>query len=79
MCSSSITSPPGSFQTPFNPERWTNYVAKLPPFDESAEKKPGVRGHWNRRLTTFQKLILIKSLFEEKVCLCKNDVSRVAF
>lgn len=54
-------------------------MAKLPPFDESAEKKPGVRGHWNRRLTTFQKLILIKSFFEEKVCLCKNDVSPVAF
>lgn len=42
-------------------------MAKLPPFDESAEKKPGVRGHWNRRLTTFQKLILVKSFLEEKV------------
>lgn len=68
-----ITSPSGSFQTPFNPERWTNYVTKLPPYDESAEKKPGVRGHWNRRLTTFQKLILVKGFFEEKVCQCKND------
>lgn len=63
-----ITSPLGSFQTPFNPEQWRDYVADLPPYDESAEKKPGVTGHWNRRLTTFQKLILVKSFFEEKVC-----------
>lgn len=48
-------------------------MTKLPPYDESAEKKPGVRGHWNRRLTTFQKLILVKSFFEEKVCRCKSN------
>lgn len=42
-------------------------MAKLPPFDESAEKKQEIRGHWNRRLSTFQKLILVKSFFEEKV------------
>lgn len=59
-----FASPLGRFQASINPEKWEDYVADLPPLEES---KGEIRGHWNERLGTFQKLILIKSLIEEKV------------
>lgn len=34
---------------------------------KEVEKENEIRGHWNERLGTFQKLILIKSFLEEKV------------
>lgn len=32
-----------------------------------AEEAPPVQGHWDKRLTTFQKLCLLKSFKEEEV------------
>lgn len=60
-------SPLGRFQASINPEKWEGYVPELPPLKESTEAKQEVRGYWNERLGAFQKLILIKSLMEEKV------------
>lgn len=59
-------SPSGRFQASINPEVWEGYVSELPPLDESKEES-GIRGHWNKRLGAFQKLVLIKSFMEEKV------------
>ena len=46
-------------------------MSELPPLGESKEEKQesGIRGYWNERLGTFQKLVLIKSFMEEKVSL----------
>lgn len=59
----------GHFQASINPETWKDYVSELPPLGESkAEKKESrIKGYWNERLGTFQKLVLIKSFMEEKV------------
>ncbi|KAK7883891.1 hypothetical protein WMY93_027014 [Mugilogobius chulae] len=63
-----ITIKLGRFQASLNPETWEGYITDLPPLEESRKNKAGrVRGHWNERLGSFQKLILIKSLMEEKV------------
>ncbi|XP_037101848.1 dynein heavy chain 6, axonemal [Syngnathus acus] len=65
----------GSFETSFNPENWEGYVSELPPLDTSEEgkQKDGIRGHWNERLTSFQKLVLIKSFMEEKVVFAATE------
>ncbi|XP_057699654.1 dynein axonemal heavy chain 6 isoform X1 [Corythoichthys intestinalis] len=65
----------GRFETPFNPETWEDYVSQLPPLDMSEEgnKKGGIRGYWNERLTSFQKLVLIKSFMEEKVVFAATE------
>lgn len=58
----------GRFQASINPKTWEGYVSKLPPLEESRKtNKGGVRGYWNEKLGSFQKLILIKSFMEEKV------------
>lgn len=46
-------------------------MTELPPLGESNEVKQEIRGYWNERLGTFQKLVLIKSFMEEKVSLDK--------
>ena len=44
--------------------------------DGNEEDVPTITGHWNSRLTSFQKLILIKAFREEKVNIVINsDVS----
>ncbi|XP_051939159.1 dynein axonemal heavy chain 6 isoform X1 [Hippocampus zosterae] len=65
----------GCFETSFNPENWEGYVTKLPPLDTSEEgkQKSGIQGYWNERLTSFQKLILIKSFMEEKVVFAATE------
>ncbi|KAM4603926.1 dynein axonemal heavy chain 6 [Polymixia lowei] len=59
----------GRLQVSINPESWEGYVSEPPPLVR--ETKEGqenrVRGHWNERLGSFQKLVLIKSFMEEKV------------
>ncbi|XP_030643583.1 dynein heavy chain 6, axonemal [Chanos chanos] len=59
----------GRLEVRINPKQWEGYVTSLPPYSEEtpAEKQPQVRGHWDKRLGTFQKLILIKSFAEEKL------------
>lgn len=72
-----VASPLGCFQASINPEDWEGYVSELPPLGESKEVKQQIRGYWNERLGSFQKLILIKSFMEEKVSL--DDVYRKIF
>lgn len=64
--------PLGRFQASINPENWEGYVAELPPLGDHKEVKQEIRGYWNEKLGTFQKLVLIKSFMEEKVSL--NEV-----
>ena len=51
-----------------NPAEWEKY-GPLPPEPKEGEttKEGQVKGHWNLRLTTFQKLIFIKAFKDEKV------------
>nr|XP_019939373.1 PREDICTED: dynein heavy chain 6, axonemal [Paralichthys olivaceus] len=64
----------GRCQASINPETWRDYVSDLPPLEESKEvKKGGIRGYWNERLGAFQKLVLIKSLMEEKVVFAATE------
>ncbi|XP_054635035.1 dynein axonemal heavy chain 6 isoform X2 [Dunckerocampus dactyliophorus] len=65
----------GRFETSFNPKEWEGYVSKLPPLVESKDGKEqsGIRGHWNERLSSFQKLVLIKSFMEEKVVFAATE------
>ncbi|XP_041832643.1 dynein heavy chain 6, axonemal-like [Melanotaenia boesemani] len=63
----------GRFQASINPEIWEGYVSDLPPIWKSKEKKQQIKGYWNERLGTFQKLILIKSFMEEKVVLAATE------
>ncbi|XP_061839883.1 dynein axonemal heavy chain 6 isoform X3 [Nerophis lumbriciformis] len=65
----------GSFETSFNPEDWEDYVSTLPPFDASKDEneQSGIRGHWDERLSPFQKLVLIKSFMEEKVVFAATE------
>ncbi|KAK7929355.1 hypothetical protein WMY93_005750 [Mugilogobius chulae] len=64
----------GRFQASLNPEEWQGYITDLPTLEESRKTKTGgVRGHWNERLGSFQKLILIKSLMEEKVVFAATE------
>ncbi|XP_041838798.1 dynein heavy chain 6, axonemal [Melanotaenia boesemani] len=63
----------GRFQASINPEIWEGYASGLPPIWKSKEKKQQIKGYWNERLGTFQKLILIKSFMEEKVVLATTE------
>lgn len=50
----------GHFQASINPEIWEGYVSEM-------KTEEGFTGYWNERLSSFQKLVLIKSFLEEKV------------
>ncbi|XP_076873752.1 dynein axonemal heavy chain 6 isoform X2 [Brachyhypopomus gauderio] len=69
VVSTPITVQLGRLEVSLNPEQWEGYVMDLPPYSEDtpAEHHPEVRGHWNERLGSFQKLLLIKSFSEEQV------------
>lgn len=60
-----------------NPESLPSYGPLPPePHEEeigkpAAEDDGKVKGHWNRRLTNFQKLVFIKSFAEDKVSTVK--------
>lgn len=62
----------GRLEININPESWKGYVSELPPYRPDDKDTNVIRGQWNERLTVFQKLILIKSFVEEKVCLFKK-------
>ena len=63
-----------------NPASWEGYGPVPPPYEPppppaEGEEPPAaveddkkVKGHWNDRLTSFQKLMLVKCFMEEKVC-----------
>lgn len=71
----------GRFEASINPETSEDYVSELPPLMESKEEKDKsrIRGYWNERLGAFQKLILIKSIMEEKVSLDDIYVSKISY
>jgi len=63
-----------------NPETWKGYGPLPPPpvFDASENTKEGragvkkdseLKGHWDLRLSSFQKLVFVKTFEEEKVSL----------
>jgi len=50
-----------------NPEEYSEYM-EPPPYNPDEEPpKEGPIGHWDERLTDFQKLIVVKVFLEEKV------------
>ena len=49
-----------------NPEEYSDYV-EPPPFNAEEPPSDGPIGHWDERLTDFQKLIMVKVFLEEKV------------
>ena len=66
----------GSIQIHANPQDWDGYTELNPPLppakDSTTEENDmaemaNITGHWDERLTSFQKLILIKCFKEEKV------------
>ena len=55
-----------------NPEDWDGYTELNPPTppvtnEECEGDAATITGHWDSRLTSFQKLIMIKAFKEEKV------------
>ena len=49
-----------------NPEEYDGYI-EPPPFNAEEPPTEGPIGHWDERLTDFQKLIMVKVFLEEKV------------
>uniref|UniRef100_A0A4W3JLA8 Dynein axonemal heavy chain 6 n=1 Tax=Callorhinchus milii TaxID=7868 RepID=A0A4W3JLA8_CALMI len=57
-----------------NPRKWNGYDLTLSPYSPGQEIVSGyIVGHWNKRLSEFQKLILTKSFMEEKVVFAITD------
>ena len=49
-----------------NPEEYDGYI-EPPPFNAEEPPSEGPIGHWDERMTDFQKLIMVKVFLEEKV------------
>lgn len=66
-----MPSVPIFMQVNVNPPDWDGYTEpNPPPLPEDKDKEgeaPPITGHWNERLTSFQKLIMVKCFMEEKV------------
>ena len=62
----------GRVEVHANPQDWDRYTEpNPPPLPASSEDldTPAVCGHWEERLSSFQKLIMVKCFEEEKVSL----------
>ena len=60
-----------TFQINANPPDWDGYSELNPPPPQPPNEEgeiPPITGHWNERLTSFQKLAMVKCFKEEKVC-----------
>lgn len=60
----------GRLEIHANPQDWDGYTEPNPPALQPASEEgdaPPVSGHWDERLTSFQKLIMVKCFKEEKV------------
>ncbi|XP_055488365.1 LOW QUALITY PROTEIN: dynein axonemal heavy chain 6-like [Leucoraja erinacea] len=71
-----ITAKLGRLDLSINPSTWGGYVSRLPPYKPVPQEEVDgyvIRGHWDERLTMFQKLILIKGFMEEKVVFAITD------
>jgi len=56
------------FQVRANPETNEAYGPEPPEPSGEESNDDKVKGHWNKRLSGFQKLIFVKAFQEEKVC-----------
>ncbi|XP_071942686.1 dynein axonemal heavy chain 6-like [Antedon mediterranea] len=73
----------GRLQVRVNPEKWAMYGPVPPPYvppqeaDGEQAAQPvddgKVKGHWNERLTSFQRLMMVKAFMEEKVVFAVTD------
>ena len=59
-----------------NPEEYDDYT-EPPSFNPEEPPTEGAIGHWDERLTDFQKLIMVKVFLEEKVIHYYNNISCV--
>ena len=60
----------GKLEIHANPQDWDGYTEPNPPNLQSTTEEGddiSICGHWDERLTSFQKLIMIKCFKEEKV------------
>lgn len=68
----------GSYTLKLNPDKFAGYVpidkVPYPPADLSEEEVPpgAPKGHWNKRLNSFQRLILVKYFRSEALVECLN-------
>ncbi|XP_041935143.1 dynein heavy chain 6, axonemal [Alosa sapidissima] len=62
-----ITIDLGRVQVQINPTDWEDYLPEPEPSSAPDEQPAGSRINWNEKLTSFQKLILIKCFTEEMV------------
>ena len=62
----------GQLEVKANPPEWEGYDNSNQTVTESAENdeggNPEITGNWNERLSSFQKLIMVKCFLEEKAC-----------
>ncbi|GCB71828.1 hypothetical protein scyTo_0001714 [Scyliorhinus torazame] len=69
----------GRLDLGINPPSYEGYLTDLPPYSpkppdtEAEDQAYVITGHWDERLSLFQKLILIKSFMEEKVVFAITD------
>ncbi|XP_071788570.1 dynein axonemal heavy chain 6-like isoform X3 [Asterias amurensis] len=75
----------GRLEVTPNPASWEGYGPVPPPYEPPPPPAEGedppaaveddgkVKGHWNDRLTSFQKLMLVKCFMEEKVVFAVTD------
>ena len=57
----------GRLEVHANPQNWDGYTEPNPSPSAHEDEKHSICGHWDERLTSFQKLIMIKCFKEEKV------------
>lgn len=61
----------GRLEFSANPQDWEGYTEPNPPplpsAPEEGDDEPSICGHWDERLSSFEKLIMIKCFKEEKV------------
>ena len=78
----------GQLEVHANPPDWDGYSNPSPPPPPSpstgegegeGESGAAVTGHWDTRLTSFQKLIMVKAFREEKVSHYTNVISSTNF
>ncbi|XP_078448652.1 dynein axonemal heavy chain 6 [Lampetra planeri] len=62
----------GRLEIRLNPEAWEGSMKEPPHFTEEVSEH-AIQGHWNERLSEFQKLVLVKSFMEEKVVFAMTD------
>lgn len=57
----------GRLEVRANPEEWEGYSNDPPQPTADEGEEPPISGQWDQRLSSFQKLIMVKCFKEEKV------------